>query len=192
MNLELTKIDVRSLPSMKLEQRRRLPNVKAVYIVFTSEAYLYVGKTESLVIRWMSHNRLKEVQEHVDVNIAWLECDDSDILCSTEIFFINALVPILNVRGFEKKITEGENRLFSFSYRDLREKTGIDINHWSDWFNGKVAPNFGTMEKIASDLEMPLMDFVEAFVERRRRTMEQREFERDGCSDRPSQKRSHS
>lgn len=65
-----------------------------------------------------------------------------------------------------------KERFFEFSYRDLRERTGIDIKYWSHWFNGKAAPNFATMEQAASDLGMPVVEFVEAFIERRSQTMQ--------------------
>lgn len=64
-----------------------------------------------------------------------------------------------------------KEKFLKLSYRDLRERTGIEISHWSDWFNRKADPKFGTLEKIASDLEMPLFEFLEAFVERRSRTI---------------------
>ena len=70
-------------------------------------------------------------------------------------------------------VTERVNKekFLKLSYRDLRERTGIEISHWSDWFNRKADPKLGTLEKIASDLEMPLFEFLEAFVERRSRTI---------------------
>ncbi len=65
----------------------------------------------------------------------------------------------------------------ALSYRDLKRRVGVDIKNWSEWFNGKANPTLDTLERLASDLEMPLPEFVEVFVERRRRTMEQKDKE---------------
>jgi transcriptional regulator with XRE-family HTH domain len=62
------------------------------------------------------------------------------------------------------------------SYRDLRERTGIEIKHWSNWFNSKASPKFDTLERAARNLGMPLTDLVEVFVERRSRTIERKEL----------------
>lgn len=71
-----------------------------------------------------------------------------------------------------------KEEFLNLTYRELRTLTGIEIKNWSEWFNKKADPKFGTLEKIAADLGMSPLEFVEAFMERRSRTME-----RNGLSD---------
>lgn len=69
-----------------------------------------------------------------------------------------------------KAITKEE--FLNLTYRELRTLTGVEIKNWSEWFNKKADPKFGTLEKIANDLGMPVLEFIEAFIERRSLTME--------------------
>lgn len=54
----------------------------------------------------------------------------------------------------------------------LSEETDVDIATWSKWLNGTRSPTLDTLRKLAFDLGMPLMEFVEVFEERRSRTMQ--------------------
>ena len=66
---------------------------------------------------------------------------------------------------------KNKEKFFEFSYRELSRETGIAIKYWSLWFNGKAAPNFDTLEKIAVDLGLTTLELVEVFMERRSRTI---------------------
>lgn len=67
-----------------------------------------------------------------------------------------------------------KEKFLELSYRNLTELTGISIKHWSHWFNRKASPNFDTLEQIALDLGMPPLELIEAFMERRSRTVKTR------------------
>lgn len=54
----------------------------------------------------------------------------------------------------------------------LSEETEVDIATWSRWLNGTRSPTLDTLRKLALDLGMPLMEFIEVFEERRARTMQ--------------------
>lgn len=157
---------------------------------------LYIGQTINLPTRWSRHHKLEKLKEIGNVKIAWMEVSDRSLLSSIEEALINYFDPPLNVNKFviarakhpklhtkEKSInfsaqdlevypSPRKERFLEFSYRDLKERTGIGIGHWSNWFNGKTTPTFATMEQAASDLGMPVVEFVEAFLERRSQTMQ--------------------
>jgi hypothetical protein len=68
-------IHLNRLPSIVLEERKRLPNVSAVYFVLTARAcVLYIGETGSLCMRWRNHNLLPTLRDMPpDICVAWLE-----------------------------------------------------------------------------------------------------------------------
>ncbi len=65
-----------------------------------------------------------------------------------------------------------KEKFLQLSYRDLRQRTGIQISNWSKWFNGGISPTLDTLRKIANDLNMPFFELIEAFEERRSITMQ--------------------
>ncbi|MES1026187.1 helix-turn-helix transcriptional regulator [Gloeocapsa sp. BRSZ] len=65
-----------------------------------------------------------------------------------------------------------KEKFLQLSYRDLRQRTGIQISNWSKWFNGTMSPTLDTLRRIANDLDMPLLELIEAFEERRSRTIQ--------------------
>lgn len=58
------------------------------------------------------------------------------------------------------------------SYRQLQELTGVDPSNWANWFTGKTSPTLKTLQSLAEKLEIPWLDFVVAFEERKRRNLE--------------------
>ncbi|GAC1480028.1 MAG: hypothetical protein NVS2B14_20440 [Chamaesiphon sp.] len=58
-------------------------------------------------------------------------------------------------------------KFMKLTYAKLQELTGVHNTNWSGWFNSKNSPKWVTMREMASKLGMPLMEFVEAFEERR-------------------------
>lgn len=186
------------LPSLPLDRRKAFPAKVPVIYFALSEAgeVLYIGQTVNLPIRWKAHHRFEKLKEIGNVKIAWMEVSDCSLLSSIEEALIKYFDPPLNVnkvvadranyskwgakeepinflaQDLEVRPLTRKERFLEFSYRDLKERTGIGIGHWSNWFNGKATPTFATMEQAASDLGMPVLEFVEAFLERRSRTMQ--------------------
>jgi transcriptional regulator with XRE-family HTH domain len=67
-----------------------------------------------------------------------------------------------------------KEEFLKLSYRELRERTGIEIAEWSKYFNGGKSPTLDSLRKVATRLEMPLLEFIEAFEERRSLTMQRK------------------
>ncbi len=70
--------------------------------------------------------------------------------------------------------TTAKENFLELSYSALVHKTGVDAPTWSKWLNGTRSPTLDTMRGVAADLDMSLLEFVDAFEERRRRTIGQR------------------
>lgn len=68
-------------------------------------------------------------------------------------------------------LTTRKEEFLKSTLQQLESKTGVAHPRWSGWFNGKNEPKLGTLERLAEKFEMPLGEFVIAFVERRDRTM---------------------
>ncbi len=59
----------------------------------------------------------------------------------------------------------------SLSYRDLEAVTGVYYATWHKWFARRRSPTIDSLEEAAKTLDMPLLEFVEAFKERRDKTI---------------------
>ncbi|MBE9018891.1 hypothetical protein C7Y66_10985 [Chroococcidiopsis sp. CCALA 051] len=53
----------------------------------------------------------------------------------------------------------------------LAQETKVDVATWSRWLNGSRSPTLDTLRCLAESLDMPLLDLIEAFEERRSRTI---------------------
>lgn len=95
--VEPESIDLATLPSIELTERKQLPNIAACYLVMEKESVIYIGKSTNLVIRWLSHNRLKEIKlRGTDIKIAWIEVSDPNLLLVIEKALIQYFKPPLN------------------------------------------------------------------------------------------------
>lgn len=84
---------------VKFDNRGLLPSIPAIYIVFDDDEILYVGQSKKLSQRWNSHNLLKdikEINEVKSVNIAWINCNNINLLTSLESILIKELEPRFN------------------------------------------------------------------------------------------------
>lgn len=65
-------IDLASLPTLALSERKRLPNVAACYLVLEGEKVLYIGQSKNLAFRWnTNHKKLKYLMaKGSDIKIA--------------------------------------------------------------------------------------------------------------------------
>lgn len=98
-------LDIASLPSLPLSDRRRLPDVSAVYLVLEEEIVIYVGQSRSLLNRWLSHDKLKKFKSRVTpLRVAWLECSEITLLHEIETALIAWFEPELNQISAGKKI----------------------------------------------------------------------------------------
>src|SRR5262245_37810457 len=91
------KIDVTTLPSVRFEERRALPQTPGVYFALIDPAtILYIGQAKSLLFRWHNHHRVQEFYRIENLRIAYIEIEDGTMLTTLEKSFIHYFDPPLN------------------------------------------------------------------------------------------------
>lgn len=89
-------IDLNTLPSLPLTNRKQLPAISAVYFCLDSNGQLlYVGKTVNLQQRWQQHHRYAQLELIEGVQLAWMSCE-VELLEDTEEDLISLLSPLYN------------------------------------------------------------------------------------------------
>lgn len=85
-----------SLPSLLVTEKSKLPEISAIYFVWSSNKLLYIGKTINLRNRFIQHHRLVEfVESGTDTRIGWF-ASTADDLTYIEDSLIELLEPELN------------------------------------------------------------------------------------------------
>lgn len=91
--IDLQKINPLSLPSVAVEDRKKLPEVPSIYFAIDGNNQIqYIGRSVNPRQRWASHHRIGQVQE---CRIACMECDPS-LLNEVERALIEYFDPPLN------------------------------------------------------------------------------------------------
>ena len=54
------------------------------------------------------------------------------------------------------------HEFLQLSYRELSKKTGIDKKNWHEYFHNNVSPTISSLTKIASKLDMPRDELINA------------------------------
>ncbi|MBR8839987.1 MAG: GIY-YIG nuclease family protein [Stigonema ocellatum SAG 48.90 = DSM 106950] len=98
------------LPSLPLASRRVLPHCPAIYFVLSGDEILYIGQTNSLLLRWQNHHRLKDCKSLKNVRIAWLECSDVKLMPEIEKSLINWFEPPMNSKFQQRSTKYGETK----------------------------------------------------------------------------------
>lgn len=89
--------DIFGLPWIPIEGYRGLPVSPGVYFVVSHEdTVLYVGRSQSIRKRWLTHERLQEFLSKPGIRIAWLSVVDIDALPKLEEAYIEHLKPLHN------------------------------------------------------------------------------------------------
>ena len=92
-------------PSLRLAEKLNLPSICAVYFLLNRPQVnvLYIGSTINLRQRWANHNVIWSRRSDFDwlaqLEIAWFEEPDYDLIHSLERQLIKRLQPMLNVHG---------------------------------------------------------------------------------------------
>lgn len=94
--MNLDKIELSTLPWVSLKNKKQLPSCAGVYVVSSDQQVLYIGCSDNLLLRWVSHHRHKEVKPYNNVKISWLALDKTFSLLTMERLLINKFQPILN------------------------------------------------------------------------------------------------
>jgi GIY-YIG catalytic domain len=89
-------INLATLPSIALENRRTFPQCSCIYIARSGEEILYIGKAINLAQRWRQHHRQAELESMEEVKITWLEVSDPGLLPVVEKALIQYFKPQLN------------------------------------------------------------------------------------------------
>jgi DNA-binding Xre family transcriptional regulator len=71
VSVYIEQINPFSLPSVRLEDKNKLPKDAGIYFVIANAEILYIGKSINLQQRWLSHHRTNQLQSYGEVIIAW-------------------------------------------------------------------------------------------------------------------------
>ncbi len=92
-------IDLLALPSVQLSDKRSLPHCPAIYFVLDGEEIVYIGQTNSLLLRWQAHHKLKECKALENPRIAWIEISDTTLVLDIEAALIEWFKPMMMKLG---------------------------------------------------------------------------------------------
>jgi excinuclease UvrABC nuclease subunit len=92
--INLKNLDLSTLPSLPLKDRKSLPLTSCVYFAIANGIVQYIGRSANLRGRWSAHHRRNEF--HPDSHIAWIEIGDSALLPEIERALIAWFKPPLN------------------------------------------------------------------------------------------------
>lgn len=97
-------IDLASLPFVPISQRHRFPNISAIYFVLgKDDEVLYIGRAQSLCLRWQAHHRLSEFLQDATAKIAWHAVTDVYLLPLIEDALIQYYNPYYNGRRLRNR-----------------------------------------------------------------------------------------
>jgi excinuclease UvrABC nuclease subunit len=103
MKLDPKSINVRSLPSVPLEDKKMLPKIPGIYFAIDRQGIVqYIGRSANLNQRWLQHHRQSDLESGDRVSIAWLEINDSSLLDQIEQALIDYFHLIKVVRPQKK------------------------------------------------------------------------------------------
>ena len=147
---------------LDFDNKIRLPIVPAIYLVVIDNEVIYVGQTKNLRSRWSSHHLLKEIKElnQTDcVKIAWLTCDDLNLLTSLEKVLIGSLNPTLNngdkslanLTSYQPKWKSGKTK--TIRVPEAIAEQVLEIAHSIDEDNFIVTSEFKSV--LAEGLKLP-------------------------------------
>ena len=95
INPQTLKLD--SLPSLPLAHRKHLPECPGIYFAIDSQGIIYyIGRSVNLNQRWTQHHRTKQLQQHSEIKIAYLEVSEIFLLPKIEEALIEWFNPPLN------------------------------------------------------------------------------------------------
>lgn len=111
-------IDLNSLSSLSLEERKQLPKVSGVYFAIDSLGVVqYIGRSVNINKRWKKHHKLDQLEKQPGIKIAYLQIDEISLLPKIEEALINWFQPCLNssqicTQGYKKTKKQIDNREF--------------------------------------------------------------------------------
>jgi len=109
--MNATYVVLPELPSLPLDERKRLPDMAAIYFVLADDTVLYIGQSISLRQRWLAHHRLAQLNARGGCRIAWLTVDDASLLDELERACIAYFNPVLNGEELPDWAQRGDVRI---------------------------------------------------------------------------------
>lgn len=115
---------IKGLPSINVEDRKTLPQLEAIYLVWTDKELLYIGQTANIKSRFLSHHRLIEFL-NCNAKVAWFNAEDCDRL-EIEGSLIEIFAPKLNGELILRGLIEGQSVRMTITIKeDLLEQLKI-------------------------------------------------------------------
>lgn len=109
--LDPATIDPFSLPHVALKEKRLLPDCAGIYFVLSAERRLvYVGRTNSLKQRWITHHLLDRLHAVEGFKIAWCTVGTVAVLPDIEAALIAHFQPAMNREIVQKNKPRKEKR----------------------------------------------------------------------------------
>ncbi len=105
-------IDLASLPSLPLSDRRSFPKESCIYFVrdFLGQVH-YVGGTQNLKVRFYSHHRQSKFDEIGEMVVSYMPTPIKD-LDAYERMFLRMFLPPLNADARFHRYHQGHKRKF--------------------------------------------------------------------------------
>ncbi len=100
------------------EDLDKLARRAGVYIVFTKDELLYVGRSKDIHVRWRNHHKRNEIANYSDVVVLWMATEPGD-LQEVEALLIDRLSPALNIMNPANK-AHGKTRPMRI-YQETKE-----------------------------------------------------------------------
>lgn len=119
--VDASTVDVRKLPSLPMEDRRKLPTCAGIYFAYDNlYRMLYIGRAISIYRRWLDHHRTDVLSTLRLVRIAWYEHNEIEDLPELEAAFIAYHSPIFN--GIPVVMTHDDSIVSQFNPKTAYEQ----------------------------------------------------------------------
>ena len=132
--MDLTTVDIASLPWLPLEMKADFPRQPSIYFAIDSQNHVqYIGGTDNTRKRWKSHHRYQELNAIGGIRIAFLFLDEPEaVLIEAETALITRLNPPINkspnLKGRRSKsLLETERNEIIARITDLRNEGDVLI-----------------------------------------------------------------
>lgn len=117
-------LNLSTLPSLPLAERRHLPASPGIYFAIDSLGVVqYIGRSVNICQRWQNHHRCSVLDAIGNVNIAWIEVSKPSLLDEIEQALIEYFNPPLN--GLRKEGIQSGGKTIC-KLKQLMEKRGMN------------------------------------------------------------------
>ena len=100
MKINPESLNVPSLPSVSLEDKKMLPKIPGIYFAIDSQGTVqYIGRSTNIRNRWKHHEKYSRLKRLNLIKLAWLEIDNVLLLNEIEQALIDWFEPPFNVSG---------------------------------------------------------------------------------------------